>query len=33
VFWNDANQPSAPARAAALFVILAPGEIQILTPS
>jgi glycosidase len=33
VFWNDANQPSAPARAAALFVVLAPGEIQILTPS
>jgi hypothetical protein len=33
VFWNDAGQASAPARAAALFVILAPGEIQILAPS
>jgi glycosidase len=32
VFWNDANQPGPPIRAAALFVVLAPGEIQILTP-
>jgi glycosidase len=33
VFWNDANQPGAPARAAALFVVLAPGELQILVPT
>jgi glycosidase len=33
VLWNDANQPAPPARAAALFVVLAPGELQILTPA
>ncbi len=33
VFWNDAQQPSAPARGASLFVVLAPGEIQVLVPA
>lgn len=32
VFWSDTNQPGAPGRTAALFVALAPREIQILTP-
>jgi hypothetical protein len=32
-FWSDDGQPSAPARAASLFVELGPGEVQILTPA
>lgn len=32
VFWNDEGQPSAPALAARLFVILRPGELQVLVP-
>ena len=32
VFWNDQNQPASSGPAAALFVVLAPREIQILTP-
>jgi len=31
-FWNESNQPTFSGPAAALFVILAPREIQILTP-
>jgi hypothetical protein len=33
VFWSEGGQPGAPARAASLFVELAPGEVQILTPA
>jgi glycosidase len=33
VFWSDAGQPGAPARAASLFVALGPGEVQILVPT
>jgi glycosidase len=32
VFWDASNQPGAPGTCAALFVVLAPREIQILTP-
>ncbi|HEY2900296.1 MAG TPA: alpha-amylase family glycosyl hydrolase [Polyangia bacterium] len=32
VFWDDHDQPATPGSAAALFVALAPGEIQILAP-
>jgi glycosidase len=32
VFWDETGRAGAPARSAAIFVVLAPGEIQILTP-
>ena len=31
VFWDEAGRPGAPTRTAVVFVILAPGEVQILT--
>jgi glycosidase len=32
VFWDEADRPGAPALAARLFVILRPGELQVLVP-
>jgi len=32
VFWNESGQPGNPSRCAAIFVVVAPGEVQILTP-
>ena len=32
VFWDETGRAGAPSRSAAIFVVLAPGEIQILTP-